>query len=331
MRVSFSQFDKFKTCPESYRRTYIKPIEQDEVKGYNLVDSTYAAIGTYVQHLFDCIIKRKFFDHKKMSISATMVKELEHELNLILNHELISTTRDLSDVEITRKQLENISNQTPLTYLAFTGKVFPIDISSDTNSAMTKKTKSIIKQVINLFLKNWEYLFTATNSLHHTLGITPDNCQTELKIEASRPTFDFIGYSDFLFQTQDGYVILDGKLNKNLAFAQPTQLYFYAHFLDLPERETKVGYVNYTLTKSKIWDCNNISNITNLVSQFKEETAELDPEIEWQKRPFSLGEIKGYCKYCPNQNLCSATKPEKLYHKLEEVNPETLTLSEYRR
>lgn len=321
--ISFSQYDNYNSCPERYRQTYLVP--QDKQQDLVNPDCKHAAIGTYIQHLFDNLISKHFYnpdyslDPRLFSNSGQIYKELHY----LVYKEVISTDDDF----MTRPP-EPIT----LEYLTETNKTFTVDHNKNSLMSLNQVRQHILEESICLFLKNWNYLFYSTPL--RKLGITPENCKTEVKVEKQTPNFNFIGFVDFLFDTDNGHIILDGKLNKNLLYAQPTQLEFYAWALGINDHDTKVGFINYTMSKTKLWDISP-RDIYRVLDDFTSEISELDPEQQWRLSPSQRGQVKGHCKWCRIQNLCPATKAHTTTHKQSFDNLDdtdfSISLSEFKR
>lgn len=304
--ISFSQWQKFQQCPEFYRMTYLAPLEDDGVE-LAVPDQKFAAIGTYIQHIFDNLITKHFYnpdftiDSNLFSKDGQIIKELEN----IVRTEVISCDSNT----ITQKP-EPIA----LEYLSLTNKSFTVEHNYDRPESIRRVQDEIIEESVTKFLNNWNYLFTESRGLKK-LGIKPTNCRTEVKVYKTCSNFDFMGFVDFLFETDDGTVILDGKLNKNLFYAEPTQLLLYAWALDCYDSSTKVGFVNYTLKKAKMWRTDSSWDIERALNNFAQELYERDPEHNWEATPAQRGQVKGHCKWCPLQNICTAVSKSSSTHK----------------
>lgn len=317
MRISFSQYSKFNTCPEWYRLSYINPIPASELT--SLYDMYFTALGTYIQRLFENTITLGAYNYKTLEISDAYKNQIKEELKKVIDIETISALKTPEEFDAYASLLKDLESDIDNKIISPTGKVFslmhkgPGDISK-----LDYVRDQLLGDAFGLFIYNWDYLFRGKNSLNNTLGITPRYCNVEVEVNKKvADNIDFIGFVDFLFWNDEGHIILDGKLNKNLFSAMPDQLEFYGWALDLDSENTKVGFINYSQQRSKVWDSPDFYNVPKKLKNFIHELENQESEVEWQKRPYSRSEVKGHCKYCMIQDNCSATQPR---HKESDLN-----------
>lgn len=282
-RVSFSQYNLFKQCPQSYNITYINPPkpEDEQVK----IDSTFAMMGTYIQLLFETIVNNKLSikDKNSFFLTQSTINELKRDLLAIMR----------TEIEFKNKQPDK--DRPVLKHIKRPNKSFYID-----KKYSTATLESLHDKIFTLFIEN----FNQYNTLPW------DTCKCEVKVEKVTDTFSLLGFVDFLFfdRQENRFIMLDGKLNKNLQFATPEQLLFYVWGLNLKDRATSIGFWNYTLQEQKVWDLVSTAKVEKTINEFITEMLEAKTTNTFQRTPYQIGTIAGYCKYCPDQLNCPKVK-----------------------
>lgn len=293
--LSYSQLNRFNQCPESYRQTYLVEQPEDSIP----IDCTYAALGTYIQLLFECCVNNKLLEQ---SYNTYYLPERHHNQILKELHSIVRCE--------THSLYQHTSHQekTPLQLLQYTNKEFSISHKPNTQSGLETKQHKIAQQAFDTFIEN-------LNKLSH---LDWGNCQCEVKVSKQTEHFSFIGYVDFYFPKQS--LILDGKLNMNLKFATPTQLELYAWGLGINDNfDLQVGLINYTQQQTRMWESYQLTlKAEQTLYNLAKDILECKETSVWQKIPHTRGQIKGYCQYCPIQNTCPKTQTQ--YSSIDETD-----------
>lgn len=278
--VSFSKVSKFYGCPMSYYLTYIEPPKYDEIEELVIPDTKDAMIGTYIQLCFESVINNKLF-HKDSTGEAYIPDSLSRDIEADL-YSLIKNRLSYKG--------GNTDNNEKLIVLNPCDKNFNTDTKIDAERLSNK---------IGLLFEN--------NFNHLSSNYNLDNCVCEVPIRFETENTRLTGYADFVI-SDDRITILDGKLNKNLKYASPDQLEFYAWgIMQESEKQIDIGYINYVQAKTKMW--NNIKpySVPDTLEKFLEDLNSAK-ERGFRRTPFKYGEVKGHCKWCPEQNQCIYTR-----------------------
>lgn len=289
-RISFSQYNTFNSCPQLYNLSYINKPEKTETYRY---DESSTAQGTYIQLLFETVVKKKLIykynsPKRKFYITNATLDKLKGELQIALKSTLEYKDKDVE--EIPYRGLDLLEIETNSFYI-------------DRNYTPQHLIK-FSEKIINIFKENFE-LYS---------DLPWQNCTTEYPIDRSTDNFRLTGFCDFIFYDieENTFIFLDGKLNKNLAHAEPDQLLFYvwgSNLSDLPIREIKVGFWNYTTKQQKLWDMVSTAKVESKINKFLASLSECKQSNHFNRTPEFFGDVSGHCKYCPEQHTCPAVQP----------------------
>lgn len=305
--ISFSRMRDLKNCQMCYKGNYIDPKPEAEAVVFDMTDT---AMGTFIQLLFECVVKNKLFSKREDGtyfISQSVFDELEQDLILVAKKSIVS----MYDNTIT----ELVEEGAELKHLYWVSSTFTVSHKGKGIDYLRAKTEKIVNDSLYIFLDNF-------NLYNH---FEWDNCETEVKIQAEYKGAKITGYIDFLFRNADGTVhIVDGKYNKNLHFAEPTQMQLYGWALGI--KNFKASLLNYLRQEIKTWEFFDNNDIIKELDEFIETLENCEKTGVYKRTPFTNGSVSGYCKYCYHKDSCDEMFSQKGF---SEVSPDTVDLTDF--